>query len=100
MSVAIKIKEFLSADSYNELFKHHSSVSTSSTGMNVYYNLGFLTADEPYQNTYFHSGSNDGFTCWYLMDIEKDWGYVLFTNSTFGEKLGNEPWDYLEKEEY
>ena len=52
------------------------------------------------KTTYFHGGSNDGFTCWYLMDIDKNWGYVLFTNSKYGEKLGNELWDYLEKEEY
>jgi len=98
--VGVMNNELLSEASYKELFKHHSTISTSSTGMNVYYTLGFVTADKPYENTYFHSGSNDGFTSWYLMDIEKDWGYVLFTNSTYGEKLGNELWDYFEKEKY
>jgi len=33
-------------------------------------------------------------------DKNKKWGYVLFTNSEYGEKLGNELWNYLEKEKY
>ncbi|WP_298346690.1 serine hydrolase domain-containing protein [uncultured Algibacter sp.] len=96
--IAVMNKKLLSKESYNELFKHHSTISTSSTGMNVYYTLGFITADKPYNTTYFHGGSNDGFTCYYLMDITKKWGYVLFTNSENGEKLGNDVWNYLEKE--
>jgi len=96
--IATMNKKLLSEESYQELFKHHSTVSTLSSGMNIYYTLGFVTADKPYNTTYFHGGSNDGFTCWYLMDIEKKWGYVLFTNSENGEKLGNEVWDYFEKE--
>ncbi len=96
--IAIMSNKFLSQESYNELFKHHSTVSTSSSGMNVYYTLRFATADKPYNTTYFHGGNNDGFTCYYLMDITKKWGYVLFTNSENGEKLGNEVWNYFEKE--
>lgn len=96
--IAVMNKKLLSKESYNELFKHHSTISTSSTGMNVYYTLGFITANKPYNTTYFHGGSNDGFTCYYLMDITKKWGYVLFTNSENGEKLGNDVWNYLEKE--
>lgn len=98
--IAVMNKEKLSQDSFKELFKHHSKISTSSTGINVYYTLGFITADKPYNSTYFHGGSNEGFTSWYLMDIDKHWGYVLFTNSVYGERLGNELWDYLEKEKY
>ena len=96
--IAVMNKKLLSKESYNELFKHYSTISTSSTGMNVYYTLGFITANKPYNTTYFHGGSNDGFTCFYLMDITKKWGYVLFTNSENGEKLGNDVWNYLEKE--
>ncbi len=91
-------EEILSENSYSELLKHHSKISTSSTGINVYYALGFLTADKDYSNTYFHAGNNAGFTCSYLMETEKDWGYVLFTNSEYGEKLGDEVWNYFEKE--
>ena len=96
--IAVMNKKLLSKESYDELFKHRSTISTSSTGMNVYYTLGFITADKPYNTTYFHGGSNDGFTCYYLMDIKKKWGYVLFTNSENGERLGNEVWNYFEKE--
>lgn len=96
--IAVMNQSQLTSNSYNELFKRHSKISTSSTGINVYYTLGFLTADKEYSNTYFHGGNNSGFTCWYLMDIEKKWGYVLFTNSENGEKLGNEVWDYFERE--
>ncbi|WP_027392575.1 serine hydrolase domain-containing protein [Aquimarina latercula] len=96
--IGVMNKKILSETSYKELFKHHSKITTLSTGVNVYYSLGFITADSPHHNTYFHGGSNDGFTCWYMMDVEKKWGYVVFTNSMFGEKLGNELWDYFEKE--
>ena len=96
--IAIMGKKGLSEKSYVELFKHHSKMSTSSTGISVYYTLGFITADKHYSSTYFHGGNNEGFTCWYLMDVDKNWGYVLFTNSEFGEKLGNEVWDYFERE--
>ena len=44
---------------------------------------------------YFHTGNNDGFTCWYALDIKKDWGFVLFTNSPFGEALGEELFFHL-----
>jgi hypothetical protein len=96
--IAVMNQELLSENSYRQLFEHHSKISTSSTGIGVYYTLGFVTADSVYSNTYFHGGNNEGFTCFYLMDTEKDWGYVLFTNSEYGEKLGNEVWDYFERE--
>lgn len=96
--IAMMNKEILSENSFEDLLKHHSKISTSSSGTSVFYALGFLTANNEYSNTYFHSGNNAGFTCSYLMDIEKNWGYVLFTNSEYGEKLGNEVWDYFEKE--
>ncbi|WP_435800313.1 serine hydrolase domain-containing protein [Polaribacter sp.] len=96
--IAIMNNKLLSEESYHELFKHHSTISTLASGMNVYYTLGFITADKPYHTTYFHGGSNDGFTCYYLMDIAKKWGYVLFTNSENGEKLGDDVWNYFEKE--
>lgn len=96
--IAMMNYKTLTETSYNELLKHHSKISTSSTGISVYYTLGFLTADKDYSNTYFHSGTNDGFTCSYLMELEKDWGYVLFTNSENGTKLGDDVWNYMEKE--
>jgi len=96
--IGVMNKKILSESSYSELFKHHSKISTSSTGINVYYTLGFLTADKVYNNTYFHSGTNAGFTCGYLFNTEKKWGFVLFTNSEYGTKLTDEVWNYFEKE--
>jgi CubicO group peptidase (beta-lactamase class C family) len=96
--IGVMDKKVLSQSSYEELFKNHSKISTSSTGISVYYTLGFLTADKEYRNTYFHSGNNAGFTCGYLLDTEKDWGFVLFTNSEKGEKLTDDVWNYFEKE--
>ena len=90
-------QKLLSEESYQEILKPHSEVSTTPDGLEVYYSLGFMTAGEPYQNPFFHGGNNDGFTCWYVMDIEEDWGFVLFTNSEYGEQLGNELLEYLEQ---
>jgi hypothetical protein len=96
--IAIMNKKLLSEESCHELFRQHSTISTLVSSMNFYYTLGFITADKPFQTTYFHGGSNDGFSCYYLMDIAKKWGYVLFTNSENGEKLGDDVWNYFEKE--
>ena len=96
--ITVMNKEQLSKNSYNELFKHHSKIPIPSTEKNIYYyTLGFVTANKDYKNIYFHSGNNEGFTCWYLIDIEEKWGYVLFTNSEYGEQLGKEVWEYFEK---
>lgn len=95
---AIMHKKILSESSYDELLKHHSKISTSSNGTSIYYTLGFLTADKDYNSTYFHSGNNAGFTCGYVLDTKKDWGFVLFTNSEKGEKLTDEVWNYFEKD--
>jgi CubicO group peptidase (beta-lactamase class C family) len=70
--IALMNKKILSENSYSELLKHHSKISTSSTGISMYYSLGFFTADKVYNDTYFHSGNNAGFTCGYLLDTEKN----------------------------
>ena len=87
--------EHLSESSYNELLDHESNVFTSDSGIEYYYTLGFVTGNKGFKNIYFHNGSNDGFTCWYLLDKEKKWGYVLFTNSERGEELGEKMFSYL-----
>ncbi|MBW1296446.1 serine hydrolase domain-containing protein [Aquimarina litoralis] len=98
--IAVMNQEILKEESYLELLKPHSTVTTLSNGTKILYSLGFITADGLYKDSFFHGGSNDGFTCWYMMDIEKKWGYVLFTNSMFGEKLGEKLWDYLDLDSY
>lgn len=96
--IAVMDGKLLSEESYKELFKHHSELPNAS--VKAFYTLGFNTVDKPYQNIFFHSGNNEGFSCWYLLDKEKDWGFVFFTNSEFGGKLGNDLIDlFLEEEE-
>jgi CubicO group peptidase (beta-lactamase class C family) len=94
--IAVMRKELLSEASYAELFKHHTEVPDAD--IKLYYTLGFNNVEEPYNYVFFHGGNNDGFTCFYLLDTEKDWGYVLFTNSEYGQQLGNELMEYLDKE--
>ncbi len=91
--IAVMHKEFLSEESYSEMLKPHSKVPFD--GVNVSYTLGFLTPHFPLTDIYLHSGNNEGFTSWYALDTEKDWGFVLFTNSEFGEQLGQELFFYL-----
>lgn len=93
--IAVMNKELLTEESYEELFKRHSKVPNDSP--DVYYTLGLMTPEIPETDTniYMHYGNNEGFTCMYLLDIEKDWGFVVFTNSEAGQDLGNEIADYL-----
>ena len=96
--IAVMNKKVLSEESYEELFKHHSQVPNDD--IEAFYCLGFFTLGEPLNNLYLHPGSNTGFTCYYVLDIEKSWGYVLFTNSQNGEGLGGDFFDFLDKEVY
>lgn len=93
--IAVMNLEMLTEESYNELFKRHSSVSNDEP--DIYYTLGFMTPDIPElgTNIYIHYGNNDGFTSMYILDTGKDWGFVVFTNSEYGQDLGNELADYL-----
>lgn len=93
--ITVMKKELLLESSYDELFKHHSKLNTSDSGITYFYSLGFITGDNDYQNAYFHSGSNDGFTCWYFLDVEQDWGFVLFTNSEYGDVVGENLFEYM-----
>jgi len=91
--IAVMNEELLSKRSYDELFKHHSEIPNAE--IKAFYTLGFNTVDKPYHNIFFHSGNNDGFSCWYLLDKEENWGFVFFTNSEFGGKLGNDLADFF-----
>jgi len=93
--IAVMNHEQLSEESYAELLKPH--VTVPSEVFDISYCLGFFRPHFPIieTNIYFHTGNNDGFTCWYALDTELDWGFVLFTNSQFGETLGEELFFYL-----
>lgn len=91
--IALMNKEILSEESYRELLKRHSSVPFD--GFDVSYTLGLLTPHFPFTDIYIHSGNNIGFTSWFALDTEKDWGFILFTNSDNGEQMGQELFLYL-----
>jgi CubicO group peptidase (beta-lactamase class C family) len=91
--IAVMNKELLTEKSYAELLKRHSDISNPDG--ELYYTLGFFNLGKPYDKVFFHGGNNDGFSCYYLMDLEKKRGYVLFTNSESGGRLGNDLADLL-----
>lgn len=87
--IAVMNKEGLSEDSFKELLTPHSLVEETDF-YNIYYTLGFSTPKIPLTDVYLHGGNNIGFTSWFALDPNKKWGYVLFTNSEYGEQLGEE----------
>src|SRR5688572_26499580 len=93
--IAVMDQKHLSDESYAELLKSHATVPSGI--FDITYCLGFFRPHFPMidPDIYFHTGNNDGFTCWYALDIKKDWGFVLFTNSPFGEALGEELFFHL-----
>lgn len=88
--IALMNQTLLSAESYKELFRQHSKLDNPT--VNVHYTLGFYKIND----VLAHAGDNTGFTCFFALDAQKDWGYVLFTNSKFGQTLGNELLEYME----
>lgn len=88
-------EDLLSTASYQELYYPQSKLSEPSDEIQAFYSFGTVSGDKELQNTFFHSGSNDGFTCFYLLNTEKDWGFVVFTNSEYGAQLGEKLFTYL-----
>lgn len=93
--IAVMNKQLLSEESYAELFKFHSQLPNPD--IELAYTLGFFHPTFPLIDTemYGHGGDNNGFTCWFTLDVKKDWGFVLFTNSEYGQQLGEELLLYL-----
>nr|WP_246164437.1 serine hydrolase domain-containing protein [Xanthovirga aplysinae] len=91
--IGVMKEELLSKESYHELLKPHSNVPTDD--LDISYTLGFMKFPFIFTNTYGHGGNNEGFTSFFTLNTTKDWGYVLFTNSEYGEKLGEDLFFYL-----
>lgn len=84
--ITVMNKELLSETSYQELLQAHSKIPDQDIPLS--YTLGFVKPEIPLTNLYMHGGNNIGFTSYFVLDTEKKWGYVLFTNSEYGEQLG------------
>ena len=91
--IGVMNKEILSQESYDKLFKSHAIIPDQE--VEVTYTLGFFKYPFPIANTYGHGGNNEGFTSYFTLDTDQDWGYVLFTNSEYGQQLGEELFFYL-----
>ncbi|MEM7104886.1 MAG: serine hydrolase domain-containing protein [Bacteroidota bacterium] len=92
--IALMNKKGLKESSFDELFRVHSYVNEFNS-IKVDYTLGFYKPRIPLTNLYLHGGNNYGFTSFFAADPDSDWGFVLFTNSEYGEQLGNELLLYL-----
>ena len=100
--IALLNKEGLSKSGYQELFKmqralpqDHPSRSSGVTDMT----LGFYKGQFPFGNAYGHGGNNDKkFTSFFFFIPETRWGAVLFTNSSYGEEMGMEFFEFLMKQ--
>ncbi len=92
--IALYNNEGLSEESFKEMYTVHSYVDEFD-GLKVDYTLGFFKPRIPLTNLYAHGGNNFGFTSSFAIDPEKGWGFVLFTNSEYGEQLGNELFMYI-----
>lgn len=84
----------LTEASYKEMLRDHSFVEKRQ-GSDVYYTLGFFKPKVPFMDFYLHGGNNYGFTCGFGLDKKSKWGYVLLTNSEYGEQLAGEMLFYL-----
>lgn len=91
--IAVMNGALLTAESYEQLLAPHSQLPSDEIPTS--YTLGFITPHLPFTNLYAHSGNNVGFTSWFALDIKRDWGFVMFTNSDNGETFGEALFFYL-----
>lgn len=83
---AIMNREGLSEEAFESMLTRQ--VDIPDAPFKSAYTLGFVSVDLPSLDIIMHTGNNEGFTSYFLMDTSKKWGYVLFTNSEYGEELG------------
>jgi CubicO group peptidase (beta-lactamase class C family) len=87
--IAVMNQQGLKPSSYNELFKPHSLVEENAI-YKAYYTLGLIKPEIPLTDIYLHGGNNQGFTSHMALSPSKKWGYIVMTNSEYGEQLGME----------
>lgn len=91
---ALARRDGLSDEGFRQLFEPHALVGRTG-GVPVHYTLGFFHPRIPGTNVYFHGGNNGDFSSFFAVDVRRGWGFALFTNSAFGEELGNELLYYM-----
>jgi len=87
--IGVMNKERLTPESYAELLRPHSATGLDGP-FDIDYTLGFFRPQIPLTDLYLHGGNNHGFTCGYVLDMGRKWGFVVFTNSEYGEQLAQE----------
>lgn len=79
--IAMMNKEGLTENGFNELYKPHSEIIDGF--MRQDYTLGFVKLSILNMGElYMHSGNNDGFSSYFALDKDKNWGFVVFINSS------------------
>ena len=84
--IAMMQEEGLSKEGFAELYRPHSEIVSGL--LQEDYTLGFTRLSVlGLSELYTHSGNNDGFSSYFAFDKEKEWGFVVFTNSS---RLGDQ----------
>ena len=86
--IAMMNRQGLQKTAFDEMLKPHSQVPFP-IPLELNYTLGFFNYTFPFGNFYMHGGNNEGFTCLFAIEPDKKWGFVVFTNSEYGEQLGS-----------
>lgn len=84
--IAIMNSTGLSEDSFDEMLS--PQVNLPDAPLAAFYSLGFVRVDLPNFDIYMHTGNNEGFSSYFVLDRSSKWGFVLFSNSEYGEELG------------
>ena len=93
--MAIMNKEILSKKSYKELLKIQSRKPATKNSKGQKYGLGITIEESDYGTNYSHGGDNLSNTALYMFNLEKDVGYVFFTNSENNEAFNINLLDFL-----
>ncbi len=97
--IALMNKKGLSEQGYEALFgvqKELPDNHPNKTNGITHLTLGFYGGELPFGKIYGHGGNNDKkFTSMFFFVPETKIGMVLFTNSSFGEQMGLELFQYM-----
>ena len=96
---ALANQKGLSQAMYQRLQQRLSTTDQFNSPENLYWNvgvsLGFFVQDTPYGTAILHGGNNGDFQAEFILFPESKMGFVVFTNSNAGHKLGQHLGKYL-----